>query len=105
MGENKLIYYNHQYTLSQNEKEELKTAIEKIPKKEREEAVILETLLKDSTSLVQIMWGNFFTDEYLSIMGRTADVIATILNNTVNYDMPLKEFCKTYAQELYSELF
>ena len=105
MGESKLIYYNHQYTLSKNEKEELKAAIEKIPQKEREEATILVTFLKDSHPLIQIMWGNFFSDEYLSIMGRTADVIATILNNTMNYDMPLKEFCKTYAQELYSELF
>lgn len=100
-----MIHYKHQYILSKNEKEELKTAIEKIPKKEREEAVILVTVLKDSHPLVQIMWGNFFTDEYLSIMGRTADVIATILNNTMNYDMHLKEFCKTYAQELCLELF
>ena len=105
MGESKLIYYNHQYTLSQNEKEELKAAIEKIPKKEREEATILATDLRGSHYLVQIMWGNFFTDEYLSITGRTADVIATILNNTMNYDIPLKEFCKTYAQVLYLKLF
>ena len=100
-----MIYYNHQYTLSQNEKEELKAAIEKIPKKEREEATILATDLRGSHYLVQIMWGNFFTDEYLSNKGRTADDIATSLNNTMKYDITMHEYCNTYAQEMNLKLF
>ena len=96
-----MIHYKEQYFLSEGEKEELKSAIQLIPKEKRHEAIIASIVTKNKKETIYL-----FGDEgkkICEIHGPTAEILTTVLG--VRNAEDLITFCKTHTPDLYQELF